>query len=190
MKPINKKLKTFLLFVIAIILFSAGTYYFKGINPLRAIKEYFIPELGEVELSKDKLPLKKIFINIENRQKISLSEMTGRVTLVHFWATWCAPCLVELPNLEKFVEQFRDRDMNFLFISHENRSKLQSFKQSGKTSLPIHYASPQGLGSFSGLQIPRTYLLSKSGKIVYAYVGAQDWTSQKITQLIEKHLSL
>ena len=180
-------LKVTLGLLLGIALLTVGTYYFKGLSPLTALKEYFIPELGEV-VPQDQVPLTKVFTKIENGNKVTLAELKGEVTLVKFWATWCGPCIVEKPSFDKLTKHFENRKINFLFVSHEDSKKLLAFKQKRGSSLPLYHSSPRGLGAFSGLQIPRTYLLSKSGEIIYAYVGPQKWDDAKIIELIEKNI--
>lgn len=102
---------------------------------------------------------------------LSVSAYKGKVVLIDFWATWCGPCVVELPNLLAAYEKHHDAGFEIIGISLDSdRSKLDNFVKQKKMNWPQHFdgkgwqnelAQKYGINS-----IPATYLLDREGKIV------------------------
>lgn len=104
----------------------------------------------------------------------SLSDYRGKWILVNYWATWCPPCLEEMPELEMFHNKHKDTNAVVLGINHEYVSleELKSFKEEQFLSFPILRSSPDKPGIAGPLQgMPTSYLIDPSGKIVAQQVG-------------------
>ena len=165
----------------------------------------FIPQTG--------MPIKVFFnrlisfspseINVEKREiikdyqwrlvdlegsNINFKQSEGKVTLVNFWATWCPPCVAEMPSLQNLYDEYGDA-VDFYFVSLESFETLEKFIQKKGYRLPIYIPQeplPNGLETNS---FPTTYLISKRGEIVIDKVGAADWDSEKTKAIIEKLLA-
>ncbi len=108
-----------------------------------------------------------------------LEDFKGQVILINFWATWCPPCVAEMPSLQKLYEEMGE-DMVFIFASSEAPSKIKNFKQNKGFTLPLHHYNhrvPKQLGSSS---IPQTYVISKDGNIVLDKGGFAKWNGTKM----------
>ncbi len=125
--------------------------------------------------------------------KIKLEEFKGTVTVVHFWATWCPPCIEEIPKLLKAAESYKQRPIKWIAISldekWEDALKILSNKmaaQAGVISLiDPKLKSSEAYGSF---QFPETYILNQKHEIISKLVGVQDWPGADMKMLIEKIL--
>lgn len=113
-----------------------------------------------------------------------LSSLKGRPVLVHFWASWCPPCLEELPQFLETVKDFEGKGLAFVAIS------LDKSWQEAEKVLPAS-AAPSGLlylldeaqktaEDFGSYQFPETYLLDSQGQILEKWVGAQDWKGDSV----------
>jgi peroxiredoxin len=102
---------------------------------------------------------------------LSIANFKGKVVLIDFWATWCGPCVQELPNVLKAYEKYHDKGFEIIGISLDSdKDKLTSFIKKNNVTWP-QYFDGQGwqskLGSKYGINsIPATYLLDKEGKII------------------------
>lgn len=102
---------------------------------------------------------------------LSVGKFKGKVVLIDFWATWCGPCIQELPNVLKAYEKYHEKGFEIIGISLDNeKEKLTSFIKAKKLPWP-QYFDGKGWESKLGVKygidsIPATYLLDKEGKII------------------------
>ncbi len=142
-------------------------------------------------------------VEINNREKLldynwqlsnaedkfeNLQQSKNKVVLINMWATWCPPCLAEMPSLQKLYENFGDR-VDFYFVSSEEKSVLQQFASKKGYTFPIFSESTTIPKILSTEALPTTYLISKTGEIVIKETGAADWNSEEIRNLLDKLLS-
>jgi peroxiredoxin len=128
-----------------------------------------------------------------NRMK--LSDLRGKVVVLNFFATWCGPCMTELPYLEKNVWQvFKDKPFALVVIGQEEtEEKLKSFRQEHGFTFPMA-ADPDKIvyAKYATKSIPRTYVISPEGVIVYQVAGFNDSVefykseNNKMIQMIHK----
>jgi len=106
---------------------------------------------------------------------LSSEDLKGKVVLVNFFATWCPPCVKELPHLQKDVwEKYRDhKDFVLLVVGREHSiEELEKFRETRKLDLPF-YPDPERkvYSQFAANTIPRNYVIGKDGKVIYASTG-------------------
>lgn len=117
-----------------------------------------------------------------------LKESEGNVVLINFWATWCPPCIAEMPSLQKLYDRYGDR-VTFYFVSSENPQKLADFMQKKGYTFPVYVQGYQEPESIATSSLPTTYVISKSGKIVMQETGAANWNSNSVHTILDKLLS-
>jgi len=102
-----------------------------------------------------------------------LREHRGEVVVVNVWATWCAPCRVEMPGFVDLQEEFRDRGVRFVGVSvdREGTGVVQSFVEDEGINFPQIVAPALANRHFPGTVVPRTYLIDKDGRIRYKHSG-------------------
>ncbi|MBN1252496.1 MAG: TlpA family protein disulfide reductase [Bacteroidales bacterium] len=122
-----------------------------------------------------------------NGETVELSELKGKVIFVNLWATWCPPCIAEMPSIEKLYNIYKDNDkIAFLIVSNEDEEKVKAFMEKRGFKFPVYVSNfklPQVLSTES---IPTTFLVSKSGKIVVKQVGATNWHGDKMQSIVNK----
>lgn len=119
-----------------------------------------------------------------------LSDFKGSYTLIHFWASWCPPCLKELPRWVEFSKHFEDEKLHWVAVSvdknWEDAQKVFSVGQMSSNLVllldPENHV-PEKYGTY---QFPETFLLSKDLKIITRWVGDQEWGSQAMETLLRK----
>lgn len=113
--------------------------------------------------------------NIEGKQH-SLSEYRGKWVIVNYWATWCPPCLEEMPELMSFHDKHKDRDAIVLGINYEDieKAELKEFLEDYFITYPILRADPTSAHTPFGLLrgLPTTYIISPDGELVTTRVGS------------------
>jgi peroxiredoxin len=107
-------------------------------------------------------------------KKIKLSRLHGKVVLINFFATWCGPCLREMPELEKNIWQpYKDKGLVILAVGREeDKEKLMPFIEERKITFPVLPDPDRSIYSLYATQyIPRNFLIDRTGKVIYSSIG-------------------
>ncbi len=130
----------------------------------------------------------KVFEN-EDGAKITIADFRGRVVLLNFWATWCAPCRRELPSLDRLERDLGGADFTVVAISVDRagREKAQAFMDEvGVENLALYLDKANRLGrSLGATGLPTTVLVDAKGYVVGRLIGPAEWDSDAAVALIE-----
>ncbi|MBN1132607.1 MAG: TlpA family protein disulfide reductase [Bacteroidales bacterium] len=122
---------------------------------------------------------------LENQ--ISLSDFSGEVIFLNFWATWCPPCIAELPEIQKLYNKYGNR-VTFLLVTNEDPERVKSFMSKYHYELPVYYNSGTIPDILRTKAIPTTYIISPDGRIVTKKSGAVNWNSRATGKIFEELL--
>jgi len=129
-----------------------------------------------------------VFAISDGQHSVDLAKLRGHVVLVNFWATWCAPCIEELPSLELMQQELPQVQV----VAIDSLDSLSSY-QSFLARRPVHLltvfdAKPTPLSSslYGTVAYPETYVIDKNGVVRRKLVGPQDWTSPEIVEYLRK----
>ncbi len=123
-------------------------------------------------------------------KKQRLGDQRGSVVLIHFWASWCPPCLDEIPKWIEFANRFKGKRFKFIAISLDQNWR-DALKIVPGASLPSNVLSllddsGKVAEDFGSYQFPETYLLSPDLKIITKWVGPQEWNNPKLIELLDR----
>lgn len=124
---------------------------------------------------------------------VSLSALKGKVVFINFWATWCPPCIQEMPSISKLKQSFKGNDeIEFLMVDVDNKmEKSTDFMEKNKYDLPVYVPDGNIPPEYLGSSIPTTVILDKSGDIIVRIEGGRDYASLEImkilTELVESN---
>ncbi len=122
-----------------------------------------------------------------NNEFVNLAEFKGKVIFLNLWATWCPPCVGEMPGIQKLYEKFKDNDqVVFLLVSNESIEKINQFSQKRQYTFPVYAAQEQSPLAFNTNSIPTTFVISPEGEIVIKEIGAVNWGGSKMEQIIRE----
>ncbi|OJZ07991.1 TlpA disulfide reductase family protein [Sphingobacterium sp. 40-24] len=112
---------------------------------------------------------------------LSLNQLKGKVVVINLWATWCPPCLAEMPSLDQLYKDFKGNDaIVILAVDIDgNLSASRKFMAKRKYSLPVYQLNSALPKELSTTSIPTTIILDKAGKLVIKHVGGMNFGSQK-----------
>lgn len=119
--------------------------------------------------------------------QINMQSLKNKVVLVNFWATWCPPCVAEMPSFQSLYNDYGDKVV-FLFIANDDPEKVNTFLENKGYDLPVFFQAsgvPEAMNSNS---LPTTYIINSSGSIVVSKVGAADWDSNRVRALLDRQL--
>lgn len=122
-----------------------------------------------------------------NGQTISLQQQKGKVVFLNFWATWCPPCLAELPSINDFYLKIKDNP-NIVFISVDSDNDLPKstlFLQKRGYQFPVYGGNAGSLPEqfFSGT-IPTTIVIDKNGLVVFNHINRANYNDEKFAAYI------
>ena len=117
-----------------------------------------------------------------------LDDHAGKVIVVNFWATWCAPCVKEMPSFETLYRRFRSQGLTVLAVSldKDGSSKVQDYVDKFKLSFPV-LLDTEGIAEklYPSFTIPFTYVIDKQGRVAARIDGAKDWESAETFKAVE-----
>ncbi|PLX07924.1 MAG: thiol-disulfide oxidoreductase [Marinilabiliales bacterium] len=117
--------------------------------------------------------------------KFSFQELNKKPVFLNVWATWCPPCVAELPGIEELQNEFGN-EVNFIMLTNEDKSTVDAFiEKHNYHNLKIYY-SPTLPSDFSTQSIPATFVLDKTGKVLVSKKGAARWNSSKMKNLLNR----
>lgn len=116
-----------------------------------------------------------------------LSDYKGKTVIVSFWASWCRPCLEEMPSLVKLKQNNSD-NLEILAVNiRENKETIQRFTKAMNINFPIlQDTDSTTVKDWKVYVYPSNFIIDKMGKLRFAATGAMDWQDQSITQLLAK----
>ncbi len=123
---------------------------------------------------------------------LSLEDFRGRVVLVNLWATWCAPCVREMPSLDRLQARLGGADFQVvaLSIDRDGAAAIEPFYAAhGISHLPV-YVDPRGAAprALRALGLPTSVLIDRDGRLLARYEGAAEWDSPEAVALIQRYL--
>ncbi|MFT4645109.1 MAG: thiol-disulfide isomerase/thioredoxin [Planctomycetota bacterium] len=119
-----------------------------------------------------------------NGNALDFNSLKGKVVLVNMFATWCPPCVAEMPSLEKLYKDYGDKIV-FLIVAHDTPQKVDPFILKNAFTMPIFYEETRALKEFKTSSIPATFLINQKGEIVISKKGAANWNSLKTRKIID-----
>ena len=128
----------------------------------------------------------RLKLNTFDDKLVDISKYKGRVILLNFWASWCRPCVKEIPSLVRLQQQFDQNDFKIVTINiGESKEQIIEFMKKVKMELPIMLdADGQAVKYWGVYAYPSSFVLDRKGVIRYAYRGALEWDSQPIINTI------
>jgi len=130
----------------------------------------------------------KDFTVQDSDRKVSLDQFKGRVLVLNFWATWCPPCVEELPSLEVMQERMRGRGVVVLGVSIDvDENAYHRFvKERGVNFLTVRDPQQKVATLYGTSGWPETYIIDRQGIVRRKFIGAVEWNSPEVLQFLSK----
>ena len=117
-------------------------------------------------------------------ERVHFKEFENKVVVLNFWATWCPPCIAEMPGFQELHDLYKGK-VSFLFVANDETERVKRFMKVKGYSFPVYFqvsARPEALKSNS---LPTTYIIDQQGMIVVEKRGAVDWNSSKVHRILD-----
>lgn len=133
--------------------------------------------------------VEKIKLLTMDGKPINLNDYRGKTVFLNFWATWCRPCIEEMPSIEQASTQLKDANIEFFVASNEEVERIQNFIK--KRKLDLNYIRLENLEELNIQSLPTTYIIDAGGNLVFAEAGYRKWDDpaniEMITNIIKNH---
>ena len=135
-------------------------------------KEALKKVLGDINKAPD------FTLTAMNDSMYTLSKLEGKVVLINFWATWCGPCRMEIPEFNEIHKSYHEKGLEILGISvSDNKKQLKNFAKSFAVDYPLLYGGAREMNKimkdYGGVYaVPSSFLVGKNGTILWSYPGA------------------
>ena len=119
---------------------------------------------------------------------INMEDLKGKVVFMNFWATWCPPCIAEMPSIQKLYDKVKDNnEIVILTVEVEGkRDKVAKFMERKNLSLPVVYPNSSIPTEFFNGSLPTTVILDKKGNIAHTTMGMADYSGQDIVDFLNE----
>lgn len=162
---------------------------------------FFNPDLAEIPSTKNTDGSKNenaktapYIMNMLDQKgnKVSVQDLKGKVVFINFWATWCGPCIAEMPSIQKLHDKFKNNsDVVFVILEAEgNKSKATKFMESRKLNLPLYFPVGDIPAEFFRGSLPTTVILDREGNIAHITEGMADYSGQDVEDFMNKILAM
>ena len=173
----------FLVLIVVLVFTPLGTTFKIWIN--RVIS--FSPSVVDVDEREKIDNYSWGLVSVKGEKYDFASAENNKVVLINFWATWCPPCIAEMPDLQLLYNDYGDK-VDFLFVTNDKNEIVNKFMEKHNYDFPVYKQLTQAPEEFKHSSIPMTFLIDKSGEIVISKSGAADWNSEKVRTTIDKLL--
>ncbi len=175
----SSKQVVFLAILVVIVLVFGASFFIKG-----------KPSANKIIVAGDRGP--DFTLPAPNGRTVSLSDFRGKIVMVHFWATWCPPCVEELPTLAMLNQSMSDKDFVMLAVSVDEggADAVTSFMNRNNLNVPVLLDPDRATASRYGTyKFPETYILDREGIVRYKIIGPRDWREPVALQLLKNMIA-
>ena len=185
----NSKLKIasdmiFYLLIILLIIPGTRREIISTVKRLTLMK----PRISETE-SPVSLVAEDYFFTIEDPEGRlhKLSDYSGEVMFINFWATWCPPCRAEMPSIQRLYEKYGSK-VRFILVTSEEDTPVNAYISKYNYTFPVFFQRSSLPPSFRVSAIPHTFIVDREGRILLSKTGAAKWDSEEFTEFIDSIL--
>jgi thiol-disulfide isomerase/thioredoxin len=171
----------FVLFLIAILIPASRKEISSFVIRITSTSPGTVDAEEQKSVSSEEMQWRLISIDGES---VQLSDFEGKPLFINFWATWCPPCVAELPEINDLHNAYRDKVV-FLLITDESPETVRAFMKQKNYNLPVYFIQSSVPEIFATSSIPATFIVSPENKIVIEKRGAAKWNSNSMHKLFD-----
>lgn len=118
-------------------------------------------------------------------KRMNFSELKGKTVFMNIWATWCGPCVAEMPDIYSLYQSIKDENVVFVMLSvDENKDAVSKFLKKKQFKFPVYFLESNLPSVFDHNSIPRTYVVSPQGKVAAQKIGMAHYNSASFKEFL------
>jgi cytochrome c biogenesis protein CcmG/thiol:disulfide interchange protein DsbE len=127
-----------------------------------------------------------LFTIVDSDRRVSLEELRGRIVVLNFWATWCPPCVDEMPSLVELQRRMADQVTVLAISIDRDKAAYERFlRDYNIEALTVIRDADQGSNSLYGsFRLPETFIIDREGLVRRKFIGPADWVKPEITEYL------
>ena len=124
----------------------------------------------------------------DSDRTVTLSQLKGQVVVLNFWATWCPPCIEEMPSLVEMQQRMKAKGVTVLAVSvdADAGSYHQFLKEHGVNLLSVRDGDMKSNNLYGTFKFPETYIIDRNGVVRRKFIGAVDWMEPEVIDFLGK----
>ena len=124
----------------------------------------------------------------DSDRKVSLNELRGKIVVLNFWATWCPPCVEEMPSLVKMQQKMKPKGVEVVAVSvdADEGAYRRFLKDHGVDLLTVRDVDQKSNNLYGTFKFPETYIIDRNGVLRRKFIGAVDWSQPEIVDFLSK----
>ena len=128
------------------------------------------------------------FTVTDSDRKVSLHDLHGHIVILNFWATWCSPCVEEMPSLLQLQERFRSKGVTVLAVSiDDDQNAYRQFLKDHKIDfMTVRDPAKQSSNLYGTFKYPETYVIDRNGIVRRKFIGAVEWSQPEIVEYLNR----
>lgn len=170
----------FIIFIALLIIPQTRTPIQVALNKLKVA--VWSPRMQNLEDQEQVTPFQYALRDLNGASK-TIPIGQGKVTFLSYWATWCAPCIAELPGIQQLYADYGAK-VNFILLTQEDTEVVQRFLIKKGYDLPVYSPQMQTPEILQETSIPTNYIIDAQGNIIIKETGAADWNGQKVRGML------
>ncbi|MGB7841314.1 MAG: TlpA disulfide reductase family protein [Salinimicrobium sp.] len=120
-------------------------------------------------------------------EKVNMKQFQGKVIFLNFWATWCPPCIAEMPGINNLYKEVRNDNVEFIMVSlDQNFEKAKKFRNNKGFEFEIYQAAGPVPQMYSSRSIPTTYVIDADGNLALTHLGMGNFDTKDFQQFLKK----
>ena len=162
------------------------------IGAASSVTQQALMKTGALDASTETVAVAKTFnynfsLQTLDREKIDASSLKGKTIFINVWATWCGPCRVEMPSIQKLYESVDPDKVAFVMLAVDQKDphrKVESYIKEKGFTFPVYLPSGSLPPQLQVSSIPATFVVNKEGKIVFREKGAANYGTEEFRDFL------
>jgi len=161
------------------ILPKLGLFFLLGVIACKDAEKHKLDSVESLQTTIDTVRLISL-----NEQPVDIKKYKGKTVFINFWATWCKPCLEEMPSIKKAKEILKNENIEFLFASTETTGEIEVFNK--EHDYGFNFVKADNMEELNIIGLPTTLIFNPDGKLVFSEMGYRKWDDKTNIDLILK----